>query len=120
LCDFSDKPLRENGVFVIRHRQLREWQKKKPRPKFIRRFVLALLQIDEKKGSRFTREFAKLTSSLSMAVLDLREFPNPVRVEYICKAIDGKVIACKDKYVKAVTEYTVIDSRKAVEALSGL
>jgi putative transcriptional regulator len=95
-------------------------RRKSPGAKFIRRFVLALLQIDEAKGSRFTREFAKLTSSPSMAILDLREFPIPVRVEYLCKAISGEIVACQDKYVKEVCGYTVIDSKKAVEALSGL
>jgi putative transcriptional regulator len=94
-------------------------RRKSPGAKFIRKFVLALLQIDEEKGSRFIREFAKLTSSPSMAVLDLREFPIPVRVEYLCKAISGEVVACKDKHVKEVNGYTVIDSKKAVEALSG-
>jgi putative transcriptional regulator len=95
-------------------------RRKSPGAKFIRRFVLALLQIDEEKGSRFIREFAKLTSSPSMAIIDLREFPIPVRVEYLCKAINGEVVACKEKSVKEVTGYTVIDSKKAVEALSGL
>ena len=94
-------------------------RRKSPGAKFIRRFVLSLLQIDEGKGSRFIREFAKLTSSPSMAVVDLREFPIPVRVEYLCKAIGGEVVACKEKYVKEVNGYTVIDSRKAVEAYSG-
>ena len=95
-------------------------RRKSPGAKFIRRFVLALLQIDEEKGSRFIREFAKLTSSPSMAIIDLREFPIPVRVEYLCKAINGEVVACKEKSVIEVTGYTVIDSKKAVEALSGL
>jgi putative transcriptional regulator len=95
-------------------------RRKSPGAKFIRRFVLSLLIIDEKKGSRFIREFSKLTSSPSMAVVDLREFPIPVRAEYLCKAIGGEVVACKDKFVKEVTGYTVIDSRKAVEAYSGL
>jgi len=95
-------------------------RRESPGAKFIRRFVLALLQIDEEKGSRFIREFAKLTSSPSMAVVDLREFPIPVRVEYLCRAIDGEVVACADKFVKEVNGYTVVDSRKAVEALSGL
>ena len=90
-----------------------------PGAKFTRRFVHSLLHIDEQRGSRFIREFAKLTSSPSMAVVDLREFPIPVRVEYICKAIGGEVVACKDKFVKEVNGYTVIDSRKAVEAYSG-
>jgi putative transcriptional regulator len=94
-------------------------RRKSPGAKFIRRFVLSLLRIDEQKGSRFIREFARLTSSPSMAVVDLREFPIPVRVEYLCKAIGGEVIACKEKFVKEVNGYTVIDSRKAVEAYSG-
>ena len=55
-----------------------------------------------------------------MAIVDLREFPIPVRVEYLCRAINGEVVACKDKFVKEVSGYTVIDSKKAVEALSGL
>ena len=75
-------------------------RRKSPGAKFIRRFVLSLLQIDELKGSRFIREFAKLTSSPSMAVLDLREFPIPVRVEYLCRAIGGEVVAVKEKHVK--------------------
>ncbi len=94
-------------------------RRKSPGAKFIRRFVLSLLHIDEGKGSRFIREFARLTSSPSMAVVDLREFPIPVRVEYLCRAIGGEVVACKDKYVKEVNGYTVIDSTKAVEAYSG-
>ena len=94
-------------------------RRQSPGAKFIRRFVLSLLHIDEQKGSRFIREFAKLTSSPSMAVVDLREFPIPVRVEYLCKAIGGEVIACKEKYVKEVTGYTVVDSRRAIEAYSG-
>ncbi len=94
-------------------------RRQSPGSKFIRRFVLSLLLIDEGKGSRFIREFAKLTSSPSMAVVDLREFPIPVRVEYLCRAIGGEVVACKEKYVKEVNGYTVVDSTKAVEAYSG-
>ncbi len=94
-------------------------RRKSPGAKFIRRFVLGLLQIDEEKGSRFIREFSKLTSSPTMAIIDLREFPIPVRVEYLCRAINGEVVACKEKSVKEVTGYTVIDSKRAVETLSG-
>jgi putative transcriptional regulator len=94
-------------------------RRQSPGAKFIRRFVLSLLRIDEVRGSRFIREFAKLTSSPSMAVVDLREFPIPVRVEYLCKAIGGEVVACKEKYVKEVVGYTVVDSHRAVEAYSG-
>jgi putative transcriptional regulator len=95
-------------------------RRESPGTKFVRRFVWALLKIDEERGSRFIREFAKLTSSPSMAVLDLREFPIPVRLEYLCKAIKGEVVACSGKFVREVLGYTVVDSKKAVETLSGL
>ncbi|MDR2202778.1 MAG: transcriptional regulator [Nitrososphaerota archaeon] len=94
-------------------------RRKSPGAKFIRRFVLALLQLDESKGSRFIREFAKLTSSPSVAIVDLREFPMPVRVEYLCRAISGEVVAFKEAVVNEVDGYTVIDSKCAIEALSG-
>jgi putative transcriptional regulator len=95
-------------------------RRKSPGTKFVRRFVWALLKIDEERGSRFIKEFARLTSSPSMAILDLREFPIPVRVEYLCKAIRGEVVSTSGKFVKEVHGYTVVDSRKAVETLSGL
>lgn len=95
-------------------------RRKSPGAKFIRRFVWALLSIDEEKGGRFIREFAKLTSSPTMAIVDLREFPIPVRVEYLCRAISGEVVVGADKCVKEVNGYTVVDARKAVEVLSGL
>jgi putative transcriptional regulator len=94
-------------------------RRKSPGTRFIRRFVWALLKVDEERGSRFIREFAKLTSSPSMAVLDLREFPIPVRVEYLCKAIKGEVVACSSLNVKEICGYTVVDSDKTIETLSG-
>ena len=95
-------------------------RRQSPGTRFVRRFVWALLKIDEERGSRFIREFAKLTSSPSTAVLDLREFPIPVRVEYLCKAIKGELVMCSSGYVKDICGYTVVDERKAVETLSGL
>ena len=78
-------------------------RRESPGAKFIRRFVLSLLHIDEQKGSRFIREFAKLTSSPSMAVVDLREFPIPVRVEYLCRAIAAKSSRAKKNTLKKST-----------------
>lgn len=94
-------------------------RRKSPGTRFVRRFVWALLKIDEERGSRFIREFARLTSSPSMAVLDLREFPIPVRVEYLSKAIKGEFAACSSLHVKEVRGYTVVDSTKTIETLSG-
>jgi len=94
-------------------------RRKSPGAKFVRRFVWALLKIDEERGSRFINEFARLTSSPSNAIIDLREFPIPVRVEYLCKAIQGQIMACSSQYVKEVSGYTIVDCKRAVETLSG-
>ena len=92
-------------------------RRKNPGTRFVRRFVWALLKIDGERGGRFIREFARLTSSPSVAVVDLREFPVPVRVEYLCRAINGEVIAGRP--VREVLGYTVVDARRALETLSG-
>jgi putative transcriptional regulator len=95
-------------------------RRESPGTKFVRRFVWALLKIDEERGSRFINEFAKLTGSPSNAILDLREFPIPVRVEYLCKALRGEFVTNESLHVKEVLGYTVADAHKAVETLSGV
>jgi putative transcriptional regulator len=95
-------------------------RRESPGTKFVRRFVWALLKIDEERNSRFIHEFAKLTGSPSNAIIDLREFPIPVRVEYLCKAIQGSLVSESNMTVKEVNGYTVVDSKRAVETLSGL
>jgi putative transcriptional regulator len=56
-----------------------------------------------------------------MAIVVLREFPIPVRAQYLCRAINGEVImgTTAAKVEREVTGYTVVDTRRAVEALSG-
>ena len=94
-------------------------RRESPGTKFVRRFVWALLKIDEERGSRFISEFTKLTGSPSNAVIDLREFPIPVRVEYLSKALQCETAVNADKHIKEVLGYTVVDAQKAVESLSG-
>lgn len=94
-------------------------RRESPGTKFVRRFVWALLKIDEERGSRFTSEFARLTGSPSNAIIDLREFPIPVRIEYLCKALQCENMVNVDRQVKEIFGYTVTDAQKAVETLSG-
>jgi putative transcriptional regulator len=94
-------------------------RRESPGTKFVRRFVWALLKIDEERGSRFIREFARLTGSPSNAIIDLREFPIPVHTEYLCKALQCEPVVSADRHVKEVSGYTVTDAQKAVETLSG-
>jgi len=94
-------------------------RRKSPGTRFVKRFVWALLVIDEDRGGRFTREFARLTSSPTTAILDMREFPIPVPVEHFCRAISGEIVTCSEEARREVSGYTVIDSTKAIETLSG-
>lgn len=94
-------------------------RRKSPGTRFVKRFVWALLVIDEQRGGRFIVEFARLTSSPTTAILDIREFPIPVPVEHFCKAISGEVVTDSEEARKEVSGYTVVDSAKAIETLSG-
>jgi putative transcriptional regulator len=120
---FAVSQMRLSDKMVVSSSVISDYESgRRPSPgaKFVRRFVWALIKIDGERGSRFVNEFAKLTRSPTNAIIDLREFPLPVRVEYLCKAIEGKIVACMDRYVREINGYTVVDSQRAIETLSGL
>jgi putative transcriptional regulator len=120
---FAVSQMRLSDKMVVSSSVISDYESgRRPSPgaKFVRRFVWALIKIDGERGSRFIHEFAKLTRSPTNAIVDLREFPLPVRVEYLCKAIEGKIVACLDRYVREINGYTVVDSQRAIETLSGL
>ncbi|MDH4291527.1 MAG: transcriptional regulator, partial [Dehalococcoidia bacterium] len=79
----------------------------------------ALLAIDEERGGRYTRELARLTSSPTTPIVDLREFPISVSTELLCKAVLGDVLTCKEESQREILGYTVVDSLKAIETFSG-
>jgi len=81
--------------------------------------VWALLAIDEERGARYLRELARLTSSPTTAILDLREFPIPVSVDLFRKAIIGEALTNQEETQREVLGYTVVDSVRAIETLSG-
>lgn len=94
-------------------------RRRSPGTRFVRRFVWALLTIDKERGNRFTQEFARLLTPPSAAILDIREFPIPVRAEHFCEAISADVVACSERLDTEICGYTLIDSVKAMETLSG-
>ncbi len=95
-------------------------RRKSPGTRFVRRFVKALLTIDQERGGLFTKQFASLTRLPSAAVLDVREFPLPVSLERFCRVIKARVIACPEEADLKILGYTIIDTQKAMETLSGL
>lgn len=94
-------------------------RRKSPGTIFVKRFVEGIIAIDEENGGRFLRELTRLTATPTDAVLDIREFPLPVKGAAICEAVKGVVVACKELLQRDIYGYTVIDSIRAIQTLSG-
>ncbi len=84
----------------------------------IRRIMVALMGIDRERGSPVANQYASLSTS-SPAILDIAEYPVPLRGDELLEAINGRVVACEDEIGKLVHGYTVIDSIKAIIELHG-
>ncbi|MCD6479755.1 helix-turn-helix domain-containing protein [Candidatus Bathyarchaeota archaeon] len=95
-------------------------RRRSPGSNFIKRFVEALLEIDQRRGGRYTRELARITIDVSDIFLDMREFTSPATARRICEAVEGEVLACPEALDREVYGYTIIDSLKAIQTLSGL
>ncbi len=95
-----------------------ELGRRSPGSRLIRRFVEALIAIDEQSGGQHIREFARTVSTLPEAILDIREFALPVTGYQLCDAIDGVALACGERLGQSIYGYTVVDSVKAILTLS--
>ena len=94
-------------------------RRKNPGATFIRRFVQSLIDIDSTNEGRVLKQFSSLIRTTSDAILDLYEFPSPIPLTDIVKAIDGEFLACDFLANKRVLGYTVVDSIKAILTMSG-
>lgn len=95
-------------------------RRRSPGSNFIRRYVKALLDADEKHGGRYLRQLARITLNPSDIFIDIREFAIPVTVEDIVQTVDGDVLTGMNYLNQNVFGYTIIDSLKAIQTLSGL
>lgn len=91
-------------------------RRRSPGTSFIKRFLNTLIEEDVKKGGHVLKKF---TDDQELdAILDMREFLDPISAKDICDSVDGLVVAneqIEDIYLKG---YTVIDSVKAILELS--
>jgi putative transcriptional regulator len=86
-----------------------------PGVQFVRRYVEALVGIDEAKD----RILSKLVSSeKEEAILAIGEFSRPVTAGAVLKAVSGTVLS-GDADAARLYGYTVVDSVKTIYALSG-
>jgi len=94
-------------------------RRKSPGAMFIKRFVKALLEIDEEKGARVMGRFSLFSKSYTEAIIDLKDFSSPITLKEFIEVIDGDLITCKYLLSKLIFGYTVIDSIKAIISMSG-
>lgn len=86
---------------------------------FLRKYIRALIRVDQEAGSPFLKSFQKTVDLPLQAVLALKEFSIPLTVEALREAIQGQVLACKQLTNNEIYGYTVVDSIRAIEMLSG-
>lgn len=94
-------------------------RRRSPGSVFIRRFVLSLIEIDERKGGSYMRQLARIIGSPSDIFIEMREFITPVSIWEFCETIECDILVGED-FDQILFGYTVIDSLKAIQMLSGL
>ena len=95
-------------------------RRRSPGSAFIRRFVETLLDIEEGRGGRYLQQLARITLDPGDVFLDIREFAAPSTIGDICEALRCDVLVGEEALGQDVFGYTVIDSVKAIQMLSGL
>jgi len=84
----------------------------------VRRSVAALLDIDEQRGGRHVRQYARVLSAGfdSAVVHDLREYPANIPLDRYYEAIGATEIVRGDR--DTIAGHTIIDSIEAIRRLS--
>jgi putative transcriptional regulator len=95
-------------------------RRKSPGSNFVKKYVDALLDLDESRGGVYIRQLARITLDLSDVFVDIREFMAPVSAQEICDSVEGEIVAGEDQLNKDVFGYTIVDSVQAIQMLSGL
>ncbi|WP_297418950.1 helix-turn-helix domain-containing protein [Thermococcus sp.] len=95
-------------------------RRKSPGASTIRKFVEALIDLDEKRGGNVIRAFSKtLAGELpTSAILDIREFSLPITIKDLVDAVKGDVVANIHLLDRRIYGYTVVDSIRAILEMS--
>ncbi|UCH57653.1 MAG: helix-turn-helix domain-containing protein [Candidatus Bathyarchaeota archaeon] len=95
-------------------------RRRSPGSNFIKRFVEALLKIEERRGGRYIQQMARIMLAPEDVFLDMREFVTPTTIGEMCKALQCEVLIGEEAFDQEVYGYTIIDSLRAIQTLSGL
>lgn len=92
-------------------------RRKSPGIGFVRKVVSALIKIDDERGGRITEPLRRLytgSEALREAIIDIRDFVEPISLGEFCKHIKAELIVGEDTEFKPLLGYTVVDSIKLV------
>jgi len=92
-------------------------RRRSPGAHVIRRYVLALIDLDEERGSRVTSTLSRLFSGSEMlrdAIIDMKEFNQPVTIHSFCKYINAKLLTCRSLSHQPILGYTLVDGLKVL------
>jgi putative transcriptional regulator len=87
-----------------------------PGTTFVRKYVEALIDLDQRQNKLLERFFDTLDIS---AIIDIKEFKHEIKAKTLIESLKGRVLTRNDNQNANIYGYTVIDSIKAIYSLSG-
>jgi len=95
-------------------------RRKSPGILFLKKYVDALIRMDEARGGEVLRVFIDRdeTHPASAAILDIKEFSAGVKVDSFCRQVGAKFLTKSVPTDGMIYGYTLIDSVKAITELS--
>ncbi len=95
-------------------------RRKNPGVSIIRRYVNALIDIDKENGGHTVRALQKVLNPPSMkAILQIREYKNPMPITDLMNTIDGKIVCGESNLNNQIFGHTVVDSVNAILEMDG-
>ena len=94
--------------------------KRQPGSRFIRRYVMALLEVDRMRGWPRVRQLSRTMNLPVDAVIDMNEFVEGVTIADLVEIVEGQVLTPEFQPDRQVYGYTVIDSIRSIASMSGI
>ncbi len=87
-------------------------RRKSPGVNLVRRFVNALIEIDERRGGEVIKKFS--TTYGGEAIIDMRDFPYEISVKKFMEVAEAKIVNTEVSNTRPIYGYTILDSLKAI------
>ncbi len=95
-----------------------EKNRRSPGVKFIRKFVEALIKIDERRGWQTVKKVAGGMLAFAHSIIDMKEFVEPIDIDKLISLVEGIPLSSIIEN-RRIYGYTVLDSIAAITSMSG-